>query len=262
MLPPILQSSLSISSETTVHLLSSSRHAADTFPTTTPLFSSFEQRASSPAFVECKQGVRSLRRGRKLRREPHRPFCPSTRHFYSQREYAISLSLFPFPYLFHPPHPRPDAVHLTLGLVHAHASLPARLFPSSKGKTLPSQQRAPLCYGSRSWAAFTLRPRAIHAAVMATQRLWGSPRAKPPPCTMGKHDQYLNPPRYAFPLRDACLSLDDLLSPSLFFLLSAFRPLYSAPCVESNRSSTSIRLRSLQEEYDTDASLSSSASSM
>lgn len=52
---------------------------------------------------------------------------------------------------------------------------------------------------------------------MATQRLWGSPRAKPPPCTMGKHDQYLNPPRYAFPLRDACLSLDDLLSPSLFF---------------------------------------------
>ena len=108
-----------------------------------------------------------------------------------------------------PPHARPCA----------RARLPprARLFPSSKGKTLPSQQRAPLCYGSRSWAAFTLRPRAIHAAVMATQRLWGSPRAKPPPCTMGKHDQYLNPPRYAFPLRDACLSLDDLLSPSLFF---------------------------------------------
>lgn len=38
-----------------------------------------------------------------------------------------------------------------------------------------------------------LRPRTIHGAVMATQRLWGSPCAKPPPCTMGKHDQYLNP---------------------------------------------------------------------
>lgn len=145
MLPPILQSSLSISSETTVHLLSSSRHAADTFPTTTPLFSSFEQRASSPAFVECKQGVRSLRRGRKLRREPHRPFCPSTRHFYSQREYAISLSLFPFPYLFHPPHPRPDAVHLTLGLVHAHASLPALVFFLRQKEKRSLRSNAPRC---------------------------------------------------------------------------------------------------------------------
>lgn len=100
--------------------------------------------------------------------------------------------------------------------------------PSSKGKTqLPTQAAThPAVLRFEKLGRFyALRPRAIHAAVMATQRLWGSPRAKPPPCTMGKHDQYLNPPRYAFPLRDACLSLDDLLS--LSFLLSVFRPVYT-----------------------------------
>lgn len=48
-----------------------------------------EQRASSAAFVECKQGVRSLRCARKLRREPHRPFCPCTRLL---RCFSLSLS--------------------------------------------------------------------------------------------------------------------------------------------------------------------------
>lgn len=50
-----------------------------------------EQRASSAAFVECKQGVRSLRCARKLRREPHRPFCPCTRLL---RCFSLSLFLF------------------------------------------------------------------------------------------------------------------------------------------------------------------------
>lgn len=151
--------------------------------------------------------------------------------------------------------------------------------PSSKGKTqLPTQAAThPAVLRFEKLGRFyALRPRAIHAAVMATQRLWGSPRAKPPPCTMGKHDQYLNPPRYAFPLRDACLSLDDLLSLSL--LLSVFRPVYTRFRVSSridDHSSLSpflfflslsfvlleIGTRSFSRQEEHDASLSSSSSS-
>lgn len=166
-----------------------------------------------------------MRRGRKLRREPHRPFC--TRHFYSlTRIHNLPFS-FPLPLTFFPPSPvPPPGLQMPSTSRSALCTRTSRtprspfFLPSSKGKTqLPTQAAThPAVLRFEKLGRFyALRPRAIHAAVMATQRLWGSPRAKPPPCTMGKHDQYLNPPRYAFPLRDACLSLDDLLSLSLFF---------------------------------------------
>lgn len=225
-----------------------------------------------------------MRRGRKLRREPHRPFC--TRHFYSlTRIHNLPFS-FPLPLTFFPPSPvPPPGLQMPSTSRSALCTRTSRtprspfFLPSSKGKTqLPTQAAThPAVLRFEKLGRFyALRPRAIHAAVMATQRLWGSPRAKPPPCTMGKHDQYLNPPRYAFPLRDACLSLDDLLS--LSFLLSVFRPVYTRFRVSSridDHSSLSpflfflslsfvlleIGTRSFSRQEEHDASLSSSSSS-
>ena len=173
-----------------------------------------EQRASSAAFVECKQGVRSLRCARKLRREPHRPFCPCTRLL---RCFSLTLSLF-FSLSF--------SHSLTLSVFLSSTSVFSLLFPLSFTSRVPVQAslrlvtvlvtppRNPSFSHQRENAppsepfcvlrfvagevrslllSLPLRPRTIHGAVMATQRLWGSPCAKPPPCTMGKHDQYLNP---------------------------------------------------------------------
>lgn len=179
-------------------------------PVSVRLFSS-KQRASSATSDECKQGVRSLRPARKLRREPRRPFCPCTRllrylFLYLPRTNLASL---PFSLSFTP---RPP-VHPGLGLAPVFVA-PARTRLSLvKRKMLPSEP--PLRSVAREVRSLLLspppspRPCTIHGAVMATQLLWGLPRAKPPPCTMGKNDQYLNPPRYAFPLRDARLSLGD-----------------------------------------------------
>lgn len=225
-----------------------------------------------------------MRRGRKLRREPHRPFC--TRHFYSPTRIHNLPFSFPLPLTFfvlpRPSHPRDSRCRPPRARPCARARLAphARLFfflRRKEKRSSPATHPAVLRF-EKLGRFYALRPRAIHAAVMATQRLWGSPRAKPPPCTMGKHDQYLNPPRYAFPLRDACLSLDDLLS--LSFLLSVFRPVYTRFRVSSridDHSSLSpflfflslsfvlleigTRSFSRQEEHDTDASLSSSSSS-
>lgn len=260
------------------------RHAADTFPTTTPLFSSFEQRASSP---RCWSNVNKVFGACAVAGSFAANHTGLSAHATSipQREYTISLfpSLFPLPFsLPRPSHPRDSRCRPPRARPCARARLAphARLFfflRRKEKRSSPATHPAVLRF-EKLGRFYALRPRAIHAAVMATQRLWGSPRAKPPPCTMGKHDQYLNPPRYAFPLRDACLSLDDLLSLSL--LLSVFRPVYTRFRVSSridDHSSLSpflfflslsfvlleigTRSFSRQEEHDTDASLSSSSSS-
>lgn len=260
------------------------RHAADTFRTTTPLFSSFEQRASSP---RCWSNVNKVFGACAVAGSFAANHTGLSAHATSipQREYTISLfpSLFPLPFsLPRPSHPRDSRCRPPRARPCARARLAphARLFfflRRKEKRSSPATHPAVLRF-EKLGRFYALRPRAIHAAVMATQRLWGSPRAKPPPCTMGKHDQYLNPPRYAFPLRDACLSLDDLLSLSL--LLSVFRPVYTRFRVSSridDHSSLSpflfflslsfvlleigTRSFSRQEEHDTDASLSSSSSS-
>lgn len=258
------------------------RHAADTFPTTTPLFSSFEQRASSP---RCWSNVNKVFGACAVAGSFAANHTGLSAHATSipQREYTISLfpSLFPLPFsLPRPSHPRDSRCRPPRARPCARARLAphARLFfflRRKEKRSSPATHPAVLRF-EKLGRFYALRPRAIHAAVMATQRLWGSPRAKPPPCTMGKHDQYLNPPRYAFPLRDACLSLDDLLSLSL--LLSVFRPVYTRFRVSSridDHSSLSpflfflslsfvlleIGTRSFSRQEEHDASLSSSSSS-
>lgn len=117
----------------------------------------------SSVLVECKQGVRSLRRGRKLRREPHRPFC--TRHFYSlTRIHNLPFS-FPLPLTFfvlpRPSHPRdsrcrpPRARPCARARLAPHARLFFFLRRKEKRSSPRKQRRTPPCYGSRSWAAFT-----------------------------------------------------------------------------------------------------------
>ena len=233
-----------------------------------------EQRASSAAFVECKQGVRSLRCARKLRREPHRPFCPCTRLL---RCFSLTLSLF-FSLSF--------SHSLTLSVFLSSTSVFSLLFPLSFTSRVPVQAslrlvtvlvtppRNPSFSHQRENAppsepfcvlrfvagevrslllSLPLRPRTIHGAVMATQRLWGSPCAKPPPCTMGKHDQYLNPrdtlfhsvtlacPPTMYLARSPCNSLFLSLSLSLSLLLSLYS-IHSVLCIESHRLSTRLYL--------------------
>lgn len=111
------------------------RHAADTFPTTTPLFSSFEQRASSP---RCWSNVNKVFGACAVAGSFAANHTGLSAHATSipQREYTISLfpSLFPLPFsssLARPTPGTPDAVHLALGLVHAHVSHPTLAFFSS-----------------------------------------------------------------------------------------------------------------------------------
>ena len=132
-----------------------------TFSATVSLyFPREQQRASSAAFVECKQGVRSLRRARKLRREPHRPFCPCTRLVRS-----LPLSLFPLPslFLFHSPPAVPVQASLRLVAVLVAPRLSFSRQPRGVErvkKTALSPFAAPsrvaTVRGWRSWAAFTV----------------------------------------------------------------------------------------------------------
>lgn len=113
------------------------RGEAATFSATVPVyFPREQQRASSAAFVECKQGVWSLRRARKLRREPHRPFCPCTRLVRSLLPSLFHARLFlPSSSFIHlPPSPSRQAYAWSPSSSHPESWNPAALFlPVNEG---------------------------------------------------------------------------------------------------------------------------------